>query len=69
MPPLLGFIHDVSLKVDHGYFWTELALVIFSAISLLMKYKLYRWDLTYRGNLLQDKQPYQKFKQYIKNKL
>lgn len=69
MPPLLGFIHDMSLKVDHGYFWTELALIVFSLISLMMKYKLYRWDMTYRDNLLQDKQPYQKFQQYLYNKL
>ena len=62
MPPLLANIHDFSKSIDHGYFWTEVSLVIFSAISLFMKYKLYHWDKNVRGNILQDTSPYKKFK-------
>lgn len=44
MPPLLGYIHDLTEDNEYGYYWVEMSFVIMAAISLMLKFWLHQWD-------------------------
>ena len=41
MPLLIGFIHDQTVDRDFGFFYVEMAFIVFSIISILLKLMLY----------------------------
>ena len=44
MPPLLGYVHDLTEDNEFGYYWVEMSFVFFAIISLLLKFWLHQWD-------------------------
>ena len=52
IPPLISYIHDSTININFGYFWTILAFIILSILSLYVKIVLYQWDLRERGGIL-----------------
>lgn len=57
IPPAISYIHDSTINVDHGYFWTFVSFIILCVCSICMKIWLLRWDATERGGILQSSQP------------
>ena len=52
MPPLVGYIHDSTIKIRFGYWWTQIAFIVFGTCAVCVKICLLRWDKKFRGGIL-----------------
>ena len=55
IPPVISFIHDSTINVNNGYFWTFISFIVLSSCSVAIKISLLRWDAHERGGILQSK--------------
>ena len=60
---VFSYIHDNTLTVSQGYFWSIVFFLLMSIVSFLTKCVLHAWDLK-RGSILNSKTPYLDFLQY-----
>ena len=60
-PIVLGVIHDKTLNIHHGYFWTEIAISIVIALGVLTTIWIHFEDARTGGKL--DKSPHEKMKE------
>jgi hypothetical protein len=65
IPPINGFIKDRTSSIHGGYTWVEVSFVCISFMGLLTQLCVYIWDVKKRGNLLQSKDPGNKFNEYL----
>ena len=57
VPPFISYIHDSTMNVNQGYFWTFIAFIMLSVISISIKIILLKWDAKNRGGILQSRTP------------
>ena len=65
VPPIISYIHDSTLSINQGYFWTFIAFISLSLLSLFLKLALLKWDARVRGGVLESKTPQSKFIHYL----
>ena len=41
---IIGWVHDVTIETDHGYYWTEIYLVLLSVLGYAAGYQILKED-------------------------